>query len=284
MDGKVMAELVDNEWRVNPHNYFKLNFDEPGLEIIDDYNIPWLQIDYLTPSSVKISGVFRGGENLIPKMFPNFTNMAPPTGITRLGPGGTAIIGNGRLILHGGIAVETEAQKQAFASEVREIIEPWFDYMPSKGLGVRLPPEPKVATDPFFVEIPSTAISGILGGQPFSSDRVRLFGRTMFVSQDDNFPFPPATGVAISLPLNWGEPITDRTFAVTNQSQSDRRMSVSLSWKAGTAWKSGSLSQNYVMLVEFGSPNGNRVPGKLYLESSRRKQTKLAGSFMAEVK
>ncbi len=279
MDGKIMAELINNEWRVNPHNYFKLNFDKSGLEIIDDYNIPWLQIDYLTPSSVKIGGVFRGGENIDQQMFPNFAPSAAFGGsIWQVGAGGTCIIGDGHMVIRGGISVETESQKQAFANEVRDLIEPWFDYTPSKGLGVRLPSDPEVTTDLSKVNIPSSKISGVLAGQNFYCEKAVLgIMRGTLTLTGANAD----VRVEVSLKLNLSTNPSGQMLVPINQTIPVE--SVELYWKNGDAIKSDFLRKNSVVSVVFGELNNNRMQGKFYLESTLKQHTKLLGTFDAEI-
>ncbi len=57
-DGKVVAEIIDNEWRVNPNNYLKRNFDDHGFEVVDQYDITLLQVDYRNSQTIYIAGVF----------------------------------------------------------------------------------------------------------------------------------------------------------------------------------------------------------------------------------
>ena len=42
IDGKIVAEIIDNEWRINPNNYFKKTYSDQRLEITDNYNLPIL--------------------------------------------------------------------------------------------------------------------------------------------------------------------------------------------------------------------------------------------------
>lgn len=280
LDGKIVAELANNEWRVNPHNYFKLNSDESGLEIIDDYNIPWLQIDYLTPSSLKIGGVFRvGEEDIDSKMFPGFTNSAPAMEVMQIGAGGIIIIGDGTTIACSGTPIESEAEKQAFASKVREIIAPWFDYTPSKGLGVRIPPDPKVTTDPSTIIIPSSNVSGAVEGTSFSCDKaiLKILGKSLILCEGTNaqnqiethldLKWKMDTNGNLTLPINQNIPVTG----------------VSLLWNHDGQAKYDSLRTNSVVSVQFGAISSNHMLGKFYLESTRKQQTKVLGSFNAEI-
>ncbi|MDB6122232.1 MAG: Tetratricopeptide domain protein [Pedosphaera sp.] len=278
MDGKVIAELANNEWRANPHSYFKLNSDSSALEVIDDYNIPWLHIEYLTPTSLKIGGVFRSGDVVNQTSYSNFTNSPIHMSICQLSPGVTTIIGEGQTTMWANAPLGTEGERQAFAKEVRELVQLWFDYSPSKGKGFRIPEEPKVQTNPLAVKIPASVVSGTLRSQAFSSDRAQLWGRTLTLGEGE-FGFP-STGVVINLPLEWNESVIGKVFTIPGQTNGTT--SVQLFWKEDGAKKNDFLMKNYVMRLEFGAPNGNIIPGKIYLESSRKHQTKLAGTFKVE--
>ncbi len=65
LDGKTVAELNNNEWNVNPNNYFDRNYNESALEVIDEYSIPILQIELMNQNTVRIGGVFYDGKQLI---------------------------------------------------------------------------------------------------------------------------------------------------------------------------------------------------------------------------
>lgn len=148
LDGKVIGELFKNEWRVNPNN-LKRNFDRWALEIIDDYNIPRLQVEYLTPTSIRLGGVFCTQDEGSSKMVADFQDSITPsdghgTSVNSFGPGVFIVLGNGSLKFRRASNLDSDSTKQAFANEVRKMIRPWFDYTPSRGIGVRLPPESRV--------------------------------------------------------------------------------------------------------------------------------------------
>ena len=63
-DGKVVAQIVNNEWEINPNNYFKKNFDEAALEVIDETGLPVLQVLFLDRKAVKVTGLFDAGEDI----------------------------------------------------------------------------------------------------------------------------------------------------------------------------------------------------------------------------
>jgi hypothetical protein len=189
------------------------------------------------------------------------------------------IVGDNECIYRGTGYVENEERKQDFVDEIKDVVQPWFDYTPSKGLGVRVPPEPKVTTDPSSVDIPSSKVSGTLAGQSFSCDKAALEistrSLTLSGANADN-------EVVVSLKLNWSIDPSGRVLVPVNQKIPVQ--TVELRWRRGDKPKTSLLRQNSVASVEFGGLNGNRMMGKLYIESSRRQQTKLLGTFEAEIR
>lgn len=59
LDGNTVAEIVDNEWQINPNNYFARNYDHHGLEIIDRDGIMKVQIDFIDKDSIIVNGFFK---------------------------------------------------------------------------------------------------------------------------------------------------------------------------------------------------------------------------------
>jgi len=58
IDGKVVAEIKDNEWKINPNNYFKRTYSDRDLEVTDNFNLPILQVKMIDESTVALRGVF----------------------------------------------------------------------------------------------------------------------------------------------------------------------------------------------------------------------------------
>lgn len=58
IDGKVVADIKDNEWEINPNNYFKRTYSELGLEVTDNFNLPILQVKVIDENTVALHGVF----------------------------------------------------------------------------------------------------------------------------------------------------------------------------------------------------------------------------------
>ena len=79
LDGKIIAKIQDNEWVLNPNNYFRKNFDRSALEVIDEYDIPVLQVEYVDESRIKIGGIFHLEEKETSEIYPDFPST--PKGI-----------------------------------------------------------------------------------------------------------------------------------------------------------------------------------------------------------
>lgn len=65
LDGKVVAQIVDNEWEINPNNYFKRNYDDNGLEVIDQESILKFQVDFANNNTIVFNGFFKLGSNFV---------------------------------------------------------------------------------------------------------------------------------------------------------------------------------------------------------------------------
>ncbi|NLE27708.1 MAG: hypothetical protein GX625_20705 [Clostridiaceae bacterium] len=64
-NGKIVAEMNENEWKINPNNYFKRNYDAQGIEVIDQEGITKFQIDFIDFNIIKLGGVFKDSKNLM---------------------------------------------------------------------------------------------------------------------------------------------------------------------------------------------------------------------------
>lgn len=64
LDGKKVAEIIDNEWHINFNNYFDRNYDENGLEVIDQDGITKFQIDFTDIYNIRLGGSFIAGGSL----------------------------------------------------------------------------------------------------------------------------------------------------------------------------------------------------------------------------
>lgn len=64
-NGNIVAEMNNNEWEINPNNFFKRNYDAQGVEVIDREGITKFQIEFIDYNTLKLGGVFKDSRNLI---------------------------------------------------------------------------------------------------------------------------------------------------------------------------------------------------------------------------
>ncbi len=64
-NGRIVAEMSENEWKINPNNYFKRNYDAQGIEVIDQEGITKFQVEFIDFNIIKLGGVFKDSENLM---------------------------------------------------------------------------------------------------------------------------------------------------------------------------------------------------------------------------
>jgi len=133
LDDKVVAKVQDNKWALNPNNYFRKNFDRSALEVIDEYDVPVLQVEYLDESKIKIGGIFHLEEKETSEIYPDF-----PSTPKEINP--RAVISFRGVILIIGEDGYLTTARNTTPEELRakaKIIKPWFDYSDSEKLGIR---------------------------------------------------------------------------------------------------------------------------------------------------
>ncbi|MGA2914851.1 MAG: hypothetical protein ABSE89_02370 [Sedimentisphaerales bacterium] len=138
-DGKITAKMIRNKWVINPNNRFRTNYDAHALEIIDDYDIPVLQIEYLDAVTLKIGGVFfPESENIssisIYHDFPSVPDNVREVALFSMGPA-VIILGKGVMIARG--KPNTPSEKEEIRTIAKRYIEPWFDYSDPEIIGIR---------------------------------------------------------------------------------------------------------------------------------------------------
>ena len=62
LDGAIVARLVNNEWKV-PNNYFSRNYDRSAVEVTDKAWVPYLQVELLDNSTIRLGGVIISDTN-----------------------------------------------------------------------------------------------------------------------------------------------------------------------------------------------------------------------------
>ncbi len=55
---KIIAQIVDNQWRVNPNNSFQRNYDDNAVEVIDEQGDVALSVELTNADTVQIQGIF----------------------------------------------------------------------------------------------------------------------------------------------------------------------------------------------------------------------------------
>lgn len=56
--GKMIAQIIDNQWVINRDNYCDRNFSRNTLEVVDKEKIPLLQVDIKDGNNIFIGGAF----------------------------------------------------------------------------------------------------------------------------------------------------------------------------------------------------------------------------------
>ena len=59
-DTRIVAEIIDNEFHINPNNYFRIDRpDRHSLTVHDQQGERVLKVDFLNPRTVRVLGIFR---------------------------------------------------------------------------------------------------------------------------------------------------------------------------------------------------------------------------------
>ena len=65
LDGKIIATIEDNEWKVNPNNFFDRNYDDTALEVIDAYGNLVLRVEMIDQNTIGLRGIFIANDTMI---------------------------------------------------------------------------------------------------------------------------------------------------------------------------------------------------------------------------
>ena len=79
LDGKLVAELVDNEWTVTPTNKWDRNYDHFALEVRDEHGTAVLQVKMLDQVTLRVGGVLGAGEQIAVVSDSGMMGMERPT-------------------------------------------------------------------------------------------------------------------------------------------------------------------------------------------------------------
>ncbi len=130
--------------------------------------------------------------------------------------------------------------------------------------------------------IPNAAAGGLLGGRPFVVRQATLENGILQLADSDEFIAD--NRFLVFLFLDKGQVPQGRTFAV-GKKRDFHNPHVHIAWKdAGGKTQSDAYMDQYTMKLEFGTYADGRLPGKLYLCLPDTLQSRVAGSFNAEVR
>src|ERR1043166_256174 len=141
------------------------------------------------------------------------------------------------------------------------------------------PVDPKVTTNPLTAQIPDTFISGTVRGRDFKPDSVTITSSGLVLKQGKEF-FPDLS-VTLFLRAGAGEILDGRKFAIGPQATPGVAYSIHVARKEskGGVPSTEIVNGNYALRLEFGTRQGNKIPGKIYLELPKSLETKIAGTF-----
>jgi DNA-directed RNA polymerase subunit RPC12/RpoP len=130
------------------------------------------------------------------------------------------------------------------------------------------------------VGIPDSPVAGKVHGKIFTVQRATLNedGLTLRTAE-----YPPEAGVTIYLRPNPIESLFGKT--VVFDTNSAGAPLVNLRWKDAQGKEAKQpLTAGYALRIEFGQPNGDHVPGKIYLCTPDDMKSYVVGDFKAKIK
>ncbi len=127
---------------------------------------------------------------------------------------------------------------------------------------------------------PETAAAGKLRGEFVSCNRNTLTGGALGFRQ--TVRGLPDLSVTIYFFVKQPDELRGKTINVTTNDTPAPRVIVR--WKEGKDTRSDAFATGYALKLEFGEMAGNRLPGKIYLSLPDEAQSRIAGTFSAEIK
>jgi len=127
LHGEVAAEIRDNRWKTND-NKFRKAFDGSSLEVVDNYNIPVLQVEYIDPQTARVSGVFRSEKQKAAVLYPHLP------GVDYSFTPAMFTVGKDQFIVVGGGAIASlkvplnREELEELRTAAQKLLDPWFDY------------------------------------------------------------------------------------------------------------------------------------------------------------
>ena len=168
------------------------------------------------------------------------------------------------------------AQRQAFTTPAPSV-------PPVKGEPRAREKDPAVITDPGGMEIPDSPAAGTLRNEPFRVDGASASHSFIVLKQGKDF-FPDAS-LTIFPFLKGDEKLDGRKIIIAPDDRAGLRPHIHVARKDDPKGlpKVEIVTGNYALRLEFGERQGNKLPGRIYLEMGRHLGTKVAGTFEATV-
>lgn len=143
--------------------------------------------------------------------------------------------------------------------------------------------DPAVTTDPLSAEIPDAPAGGTLRDQPFKVEAAVINSVTVVLKEGKDF-FPDAS-LTFFLFLKPGEKLDGRKIIIAPNDRAGMKPHIHVARKGSPNGvpKTEIVTSNYALRLEFGERQGNKLPGRVYLEMGQHLGTKVAGTFEATV-
>lgn len=125
-DSKITAEIHQNKLTVNPQQMFKMGQDEHGFEVIDNYGVPVLQVDFINSYTYMIRGVFKTDATPVDENYHQFPKSTIDRYFVPLAPSLCWVIDVESTRPHR--IPDSKEELNAFVEEVKRDIPPMFDY------------------------------------------------------------------------------------------------------------------------------------------------------------
>jgi DNA-directed RNA polymerase subunit RPC12/RpoP len=131
------------------------------------------------------------------------------------------------------------------------------------------------------VGIPEAPVAGKVHGKNFTAERMTLNQDGLTIRTAD---LPPEAGITIYLRPNPIESLFGKT--VVYDTNSVGAPQVNLRWKdaQGKEVKQPLTAGGYALRIEFGQPDGDHVPGKIYFCAPDDAKSYVVGEFKAKIK
>jgi len=128
--------------------------------------------------------------------------------------------------------------------------------------------------------IPDSTAAGRIHGQDFIIERAILLNGTLILRAGRGGPLE--SGVMINFGGAQAEALSGETINISTNAS--RAAGVTLHWKDGDQFMSGTFIKGYALRLNFGQPAGNRLPGKIYLCTPDETKSYIAGTFNADIR